>query len=121
MDTGKGDRHAIFTKWDVDTQLFVFNFFPHSVACGILVPQPGIQPEPSALGAQSQPLDRQGRPTGLFVFKYSQHCKCYTGLLGPLFPSHLSPSMPLLFELGIQPNFIGDEVPGTEHGLNGEP
>lgn len=30
---------------------------------------------------------------------------CYTGLLGPLFTSHLSPSMPLLFELGIQPNF----------------
>ena len=53
MDTGKRDRHAIFTKWDVDTQLFVFNFWPHSVACGILVPQPGIETAPSVLGAQS--------------------------------------------------------------------
>lgn len=44
--------------------------------------------------------------TGLFAFKYANHCKCYTQLFGPLFPSLLSPSVPLLLVLGIQPNFI---------------
>ena len=34
------------------SQMFLF-FWLHSVACGILVPQPGIKPVPSALGAQS--------------------------------------------------------------------
>ena len=70
MDMGKGDRHAIFTKWDVDTQLFVFNFWPHSVACGILVPQPGIEPAPSALGAQSLNhwTGREGPQGCLFLF-----------------------------------------------------
>ena len=38
--------------------LFLFYFWPcpcgvHCVACGILVPQPGIEPVPPALGAQS--------------------------------------------------------------------
>ena len=28
-------------------------FWPHSTACGILVPQPGIEPVPPALEAQS--------------------------------------------------------------------
>ena len=64
MDMGKGDRHAIFTKWDVDTQLFVCNFWLHSVACEILVPQPGIEPAPSALGAQT---GREGPQGCLFL------------------------------------------------------
>ena len=35
-------------------------FFGH-LACGILVPQAGIQPAPFVLEAQSQPLDHQGK------------------------------------------------------------
>ena len=31
----------------------LFFFWPHHVACGILVPQPGIKPVPPALGVQS--------------------------------------------------------------------
>ena len=30
-----------------------FFFWPHSVACKILVPQPGVEPVPPALGKQS--------------------------------------------------------------------
>ena len=35
--------------------VFFFNlfFWPHRVACGILVPRPGIEAVPPALGAQS--------------------------------------------------------------------
>ena len=32
---------------------FFFFFWPRHVACGILVPQPGIEPGPSALKVQS--------------------------------------------------------------------
>ena len=32
---------------------FFFSFEPHHAACGILVPQPGIEPRPPALGARS--------------------------------------------------------------------
>ena len=41
---------------------------PH-IMQDLLVPQPGIEPTPLALGVQSQSLDGQGRP-GLTVFKY---------------------------------------------------
>ena len=33
-------------------QLYLF-FWPHCAVCGILVPQPGIEPGPSAVKAQS--------------------------------------------------------------------
>ena len=32
---------------------FFFFFWPHHAACGILVPQPGIEPVPPAVEAQS--------------------------------------------------------------------
>ena len=37
---------------DIDSFVFLF-FWPHCVACGILVPQPGIKPIFSALGVKS--------------------------------------------------------------------
>ena len=33
--------------------LFIYFFWPCLVACGILVPRPGIEPRPSAVKAQS--------------------------------------------------------------------
>ena len=33
--------------------LFVFNFLAYHAACGILVPQPGIEPRPPAVEARS--------------------------------------------------------------------
>ena len=44
------------TFWNFFTLLVFFSFFffwPHYAACGILVPRPGIEPVPPALGAQS--------------------------------------------------------------------
>ena len=32
---------------------FFFFFLPYQAVCGILIPQPGIEPVPPALGAQS--------------------------------------------------------------------
>ena len=52
---------------------FLFFFFGPAargllvVACGTLVPWPGIKPAPPALEAQSQPLGRQGRPSCKFA------------------------------------------------------
>ena len=43
-------------RLDFQTHLwisFLFFFWPHCAACGMLVPQPGIEPMPPALGAQS--------------------------------------------------------------------
>ena len=37
---------------DIDSFVFLF-FWPHCVACGILVPKPGIKPIFSALGVKS--------------------------------------------------------------------
>ena len=33
--------------------LFFFFFLPHQVACGLLVPRPGIEPRPSAVSTES--------------------------------------------------------------------
>ena len=33
--------------------MYIYIFWPHRVACGILVPRPGIKPIPPALGAWS--------------------------------------------------------------------
>ena len=44
-----------------------FFFLPHPVACGILVPWPGIEPRPPG-SAESQPLDHQGIPSVLHGF-----------------------------------------------------
>ena len=33
--------------------LFIYLFWPHRAACGILVPQPGIEPMPHTVEAQS--------------------------------------------------------------------
>ena len=50
---------------------FCFFFWLHQAACGILFPQPGIEPAPLALKAwASEPLDHLGSPT-LAVFKRS--------------------------------------------------
>ena len=39
------------------------------MACGILVPRPGLEPMPPALEAQSlNHLDRQGSPQGMIFF-----------------------------------------------------
>ena len=46
--------------------LLVFVFWPHHVACVILVPASGIKPVPPALGAQPQPLNHQGSPYYFF-------------------------------------------------------
>lgn len=44
-----------------DKHLFFFNlFWPHHMACGILVPKQGLNPSPSSGGAVSEPLDLQG-------------------------------------------------------------
>ena len=45
---------------------YFFFLFPSlfCVACGLLVPQPGMEPVPHVVAAQSQPLDHQGSPTG---------------------------------------------------------
>ena len=42
---------------------YVFMFWFHGPeVCGILAPQPEVKPAPSALEAESQPLDHQGSP-----------------------------------------------------------
>ena len=52
----------------VSLLLFLSLFFwLHPAACGILVPQPGIEPIPFALGGQSEPLDCQGRPHSFHI------------------------------------------------------
>ena len=38
---------------EVLTDAFLFFFLPHHVACGILAPQPGTEPRPLAVRAQS--------------------------------------------------------------------
>ena len=43
----------ILTWWHLQRPHFYFFFFCHCVACGILVPQPGIEPMPPELGVQS--------------------------------------------------------------------
>ena len=53
--------------------LFIY-FWPHRAACGILVPQPGIEPEPPALAMQSlncwttREVPRQGFWSNFFFF-----------------------------------------------------
>ena len=46
---------------------FLFFFFlPPPMACGILVPRPGIEPTPASIGsAESSPLDHQGSPRNI--------------------------------------------------------
>ena len=50
-----------------DNELLFF-FWLHCAACGISVPQPGMEPMPPAVEAWSQPLDRQQSPN-TFDFK----------------------------------------------------
>ena len=47
-------------------RLFVFACWCCHTACGILLPGPGIEPEPQEVEAQSLPLDHQGSPWDLF-------------------------------------------------------
>ena len=54
--------------------VFVFVFvWPHLAACGILVPRPGMEPEPPVVGV---PLDCQGSPS-VYTFdtKKKQICE----------------------------------------------
>ena len=53
-------HQGLFKKWMDFIYLFIW---PCYAACGILVPQPGIEPMPSVL---SQPLDPQGSPLETF-------------------------------------------------------
>ena len=46
---------------------FIF-FFPACMACGISVPQQGLNPGPSSESVESEPLGRQGTP-GMLNFK----------------------------------------------------
>ena len=63
---------------------YFFFLFPSlfCVACGLLVPQPGMEPVPHVVAAQSQPLDHQGSPTGQVLWQactiwfISQHFYC---------------------------------------------
>ena len=49
--------------------IFSINLFIFGCAvCGILVPWPGIEPEPLALEAQSQLLGHQGNPLFIYYF-----------------------------------------------------
>ena len=48
---------------------FFFFFLLHQEICGILVPQPRIEPVPPAVEAQSWPLDHQGTPD---IYKHIQ-------------------------------------------------
>ena len=47
---------------------YVFSFFGCE-ACGILAPQPGMEPAPSHWEAKSEPLDHQGSPRRGFFRK----------------------------------------------------
>ena len=52
----------------VHTDLLPFPFWLHSTACGILAPQPGIEPRPWQCKHWIQPLDQQGIPQIHFIF-----------------------------------------------------
>ena len=45
--------HLVWKFWDTNLGFFCFLFWLHCVACGILVPRPGIVPMPPAVEAQS--------------------------------------------------------------------
>ena len=75
---------------------FFFSFWPRCSACGILVPQPGIEPVPPAVEAQSlnhwtsREVPRQGFLSVLFTVvssvprKGSLHfCRMKQGILSP--------------------------------------
>ena len=50
----RGDRNIFFKEFFMGMALFYFLIFQlHWEACGILVPQPGIEPIAPALAAQS--------------------------------------------------------------------
>ena len=42
-----------YTGWELFVCLFNFIFWPYHMACGILIPWPGMEPSPPALEAQS--------------------------------------------------------------------
>ena len=55
-----GQGQEGWTSWDLEgyrefVGLFFFSvfFWPHCMACGVLVPPPGIKPAPPALEAQN--------------------------------------------------------------------
>ena len=61
---------------------YLFNFFwPHRVACGILVPQPGIEPAPPALAACSV-NHWTAREVPIWVILRADSEKSVLGLLG---------------------------------------
>ena len=68
-------HHLIYSCEDLSVcniyLFFNFIFWPHHVACGILVPQPGIGLAHPAV--ESQPLDYQGSPCNICLL-----CGCYT-------------------------------------------
>ena len=49
----QGDAHPVLILRAVKSHSFVFFFFQHRVACGILVPPPGIKSMPPAVEAWS--------------------------------------------------------------------
>ena len=51
----------VFVEFVTTLLLFLFWLFGHK-ACGILVPQPGIEPPPPDWKAESLPLNCQGSP-----------------------------------------------------------
>ena len=50
------------------------------MACGILVPQPGVEPETSSQSTESYPLEHQGIP-GFFVCFYFWFCWVFVAVL----------------------------------------
>ena len=56
-DWGWAERESLFYF-----TYLLFILWPCYMACRILAPQPGIKRVPSALGAESEPLDQQESP-----------------------------------------------------------
>ena len=73
-------------------KLFFFFFLPCRAACGILVPRPGIEPVPPAVGARSlNHWTTREDPTSLFkVTPVTPHFPCRRPGRGPSVATHLS-------------------------------
>ena len=73
--------HALLQTCQTFTSCSIFFFLPCRESCRILLPWPGIEPTPSAVEVQTQPLDRQGSPVLqhilLFLFLPSCLCMCH--------------------------------------------
>ena len=58
------------SPWFLSFYLFIWLSWVLVAACRILVPQPGIEPKPPALGAWSLSHWTSGSPSGSFIFSF---------------------------------------------------